>query len=77
MSLPMIGSLTLPTFFIGFLIVMIFRWFNYKDDEEPEEQQVASKCEGYFCCQRLPKSGDNPSTFKFLTTYNNASAVVG
>jgi hypothetical protein len=40
MSLPLIGPLTLPTFFFGFLILILFRWFNRKNDPEPEVEET-------------------------------------
>ena len=45
MGLPLIGSFTLPTFIIGFIIIFIFRWFTYKDEEDelPEEQAEGAK----------------------------------
>lgn len=45
MGLPLIGSFTLPTFIIGFIVIFIFRWFTYKDEEDelPEEQAEGAK----------------------------------
>ena len=43
MSLPLIGPLTLPTFFFGFLILILFRWFNRKNDPEPEVEEIQEK----------------------------------
>ncbi len=39
--LPLVGPLTIPTFFIGFLIILVFRWFTYKPEEEDADEVVA------------------------------------
>ena len=36
--LPLVGSYTLPTFFIGFVIILIFRWLTYKPEEEDADE---------------------------------------
>ena len=35
--LPLIGPLTLPTFFVGFVILLLFKWFTYKPELEDED----------------------------------------
>ena len=35
--LPLIGPLTLPTFFVGFFILLLFKWFTYKPEPEDDE----------------------------------------
>ena len=35
--LPLIGPLTLPTFFVGFVILLLFKWFTYKPEPEDED----------------------------------------
>ena len=46
--LPLIGPLTLPTFFVGFVILLLFKWFTYKpepedEDSVPNEEKVEAK----------------------------------
>ncbi len=44
--LPLVGPLTIPTFFIGFLIILVFRWFTYKPEEEDvDEVEIEKKSE--------------------------------
>jgi hypothetical protein len=69
--LPLIGPYTLPTFFIGFVIILIFRWFTYKPEEEDANEVEPVQSESKAASDNVELKPNPPSEVKPQTVTEN------